>query len=103
MYNHLMSNLIVMLLKLKVTMNYHMEKNLLQLILFRLINELMIVLFKNKIDFHEIEGILYKKYPEYKKKENYFTFNGSKIERWDTLEENGIIGCTIILNTIDNK
>ena len=61
------------------------------------------IVCKNKTGFYEIEGALYKKYPEYKKKENYFTFNGTKIERWDTLEENGMVGYTIILNTIDNK
>ena len=61
------------------------------------------IVCNNKTYFNEIENDLYKKYPDYKEKDNYFMFNDSKIERNDTLEKNGIIGYTIVLNTIDNK
>ena len=61
------------------------------------------IICKNKTYFYEIESSLYKKYPEYKKDDNYFMFNGLKINRWDTLEENGINGYNIILNKIDDK
>ena len=56
------------------------------------------IICKNNTNFHEIEGELYDKYPEYKENENYFMFNDLKINRWKTLEENGIKGYTIILN-----
>ena len=59
------------------------------------------IVCKNKTNFYEIEGNLYRKYPEYKKYNKYFMFCGSKIERWNTLEENGIHGYTIVLNKID--
>ena len=55
------------------------------------------IICKNKTKFHEIEDNLYQKYPEYRKNDNYFMFNGLKINRWCTLEENGINGYTIIL------
>ena len=61
------------------------------------------IICKNRTNFYEIEGNLYKMYPEYSENDNFFTFNGSKINRWKTLEQNGINGYTIILNTIDNK
>ena len=60
------------------------------------------IICKNNTNFHDIEGELYDKYPEYKENDNYFMFNGNKINRWKTLEENGINGYTIILNKIDN-
>ena len=61
------------------------------------------VVCKNKTKFHEIEDELYVKYPEYAKNDNYFMFNGLKVNRWKTLEEIGINGYTIILNKIDNE
>ena len=54
------------------------------------------IICKNKTKFHEIEGELYAKYPEYAENDNYFMFNGLKINRWKTLEEIGINGYNII-------
>ena len=61
------------------------------------------IICKNKTKFHEIESELYVKYPEYAESDNYFMFNGLKINRWKTLEEIGILGYTIILNKIDDE
>ena len=61
------------------------------------------VVCKNTTNFYEIESNLYKKYPEYRENDNFFMFNGLKINRWETLKENGINGYTIIINAIDNK
>ena len=52
--------------------------------------------------FHKIEDMLYEKYPEYLEDENYFTVNGIKINKYKTIEENGIkYSDIIILNTYD--
>ena len=52
----------------------------------------------NKNDkFIKIEELLYERYPKYKKVENYFLFNGDRIKRFNTLEENGIRDNSIIL------
>ena len=61
-----------------------------------------IVISKNYKKFHEIETQLYEKYPDYGKSENFFMFNGSQINRWESLKDNGIIGYTIILKKIDD-
>ena len=61
------------------------------------------IICKNKTKFNYIECKLYDKYKEYKENDNYFMFNGKQINRWKTLEENGINGYTIILNKIDNE
>ena len=51
-------------------------------------------------EFHNLESQLYKKYPEYKKSENYFVFKGNKVNRFDTLRDIGIIEYVVMLNTI---
>ena len=56
------------------------------------------IICKNKTEFHNIESILYNKFPQYKEEENYFMCNGNKIKKFKTLEENGINAYTIILN-----
>ena len=61
------------------------------------------IVCKNKTNFFEIENSLYKKYPEYSENDNFFMFHGLKINRWKTLQQNGINGYTIILNMIDDK
>ena len=61
------------------------------------------IICTNKTKFYEIEVELYDKYPEYKENDNYFMFNGFKINRWKTLEENRINGYTIILNKIADE
>ena len=48
------------------------------------------VICKNTEEFHKIEGQLYKEYPEYTENENYFILNGKKINKYKTLEQNGI-------------
>ena len=60
------------------------------------------IICKNKTKFHEIEGLLYEKYPEYTNCENFFMFNGLTINRWKTLEDNGINGYTIMLKKIED-
>ena len=62
------------------------------------------VIRKNTDEFHKIEGELYKKYPEYSENENYFIFKGKKVNRYKTLEQNGIKNNdVIILNEIMNE
>ena len=61
------------------------------------------IISKNKSKFSEIEKALYMKYPEYLKNENFFMWDGTNIDKLKTLEENGIIGYTIMLKTIDNE
>ena len=60
------------------------------------------VICNNKTKFHEVESQLYEKYPEYTGSENFFVFNGIKIDRWKTLEENSIHGYTIMLKKIED-
>ena len=59
-------------------------------------NILHSVLCKNTDQFKRIKDIIYDKYPEYKENENYFLFNGKKINENETLEENKIIDGSII-------
>ena len=58
-------------------------------------------LCKNTDKFTRIEKLIYEKYPEYKKTENYFFVNGNKINKNETLEENKIKNSDII-TIIDN-
>ena len=48
------------------------------------------VLCKNTDEFYKIEGLLYKEYPSYTENENYFLVDGQKINKYKTLEQNGI-------------
>ena len=53
--------------------------------------------------FSKLQGKLFLEYPQYKKQNNFFTINGKKINKSETLEKNGIKnGDTIFLNTNDN-
>ena len=56
---------------------------------------------KSDMEFHDIESQLYKKYPEYRKRENNFMFKEKKIDRFDTLEDIGIIEYVIMVNKIE--
>ena len=57
---------------------------------------------KDKQKFNELENILYEKFPNYKKNENFFTVNGNKINKSKTLEENKIKdGDVIQLNAFE--
>jgi len=49
-----------------------------------------IAVAKNTDKFLKLEEILYEKYPNYRGSDNYFIFNGNKVKRNKTLEENNI-------------
>ena len=55
------------------------------------------IICKNIDEFYKIESQLYKKYPEYTENENFFILNGKKINRYKTLEQNGIKNNDIII------
>ena len=58
---------------------------------------------KNNDNFSKLEDILYNKYPNYKDTENYFLFNGKRINRNRTLEENKIKNNDVLtLNKIED-
>ena len=56
-------------------------------------------LCKNTDKFTKLESLLYEKYPEYLENEgeHYFIVNGGKINRYKSLEENGIHNSDIII------
>ena len=55
------------------------------------------VICKNTDEFYKIESQLYKKYPEYTENENFFILNGKKINRYKTLDQNGVKNNDIII------
>ena len=55
------------------------------------------VICKNTDEFYKIESQIYKKYPEYTENENFFILNGKKINRYKTLEQNGVKNNDIII------
>ena len=60
------------------------------------------IICKNSEQFNIVENRLYEKFSEYKEYENYFTFNGNKVNKYLTIEENKIrYGDNILLNIID--
>ena len=61
------------------------------------------IICKNITKFHDIEGQLYEKFPEYEDGENFFLFNENRINRWRSLEDNGIHGYTIMLKKLKIK
>ncbi len=61
------------------------------------------VMCKNTDEFHKVEGLLYKDNPQFKENENYFLLNGQKINKYKTLEQNGVKNNSqILLFGIDN-
>ena len=57
---------------------------------------------KNTEKFNVLENRLFEKFSEYKESENYFTFNGNKINKYMTIDENNIKnGDVILLNVFD--
>ena len=52
---------------------------------------------KNTDKFIDVENKLYDVYPEYKKSENYFTVNGNKIIKSNSLAQNNIKNSDIII------
>ena len=60
------------------------------------------IICKNTDKFNRVEDRLYDCYSEYAENENYFTFNGIKINKYKTLKDNNIKNNNIImLNTIE--
>ena len=57
---------------------------------------------KNTDRFVKIEEKIFNEYPEYKEYNTYLTVNGNVIERFKTLEENGIKDGNIIIINIDD-
>ena len=55
------------------------------------------IIRKNTDEFYKIESQIYKKYPEYTENENFFILNGKKINRYKTLEQNGVKNNDIII------
>ena len=55
------------------------------------------IICKNTDEFYKIESQLYKKYPEYTENENFFILNGKKINKYKTLEQNGVKNNDIII------
>ena len=55
------------------------------------------IICKNTDNFSQIEQILYEKFPEYKETENYFLYGSRKINRYKTIEENGLEYSAFIL------
>ena len=52
---------------------------------------------KNTDKINDIEKMLYKKFPDFPKTENYFLCNGASIEKFKSLEENKIKDGDILL------
>ena len=62
------------------------------------------IICKNTDPFTKIEGILYKRYPEYRNSHNYFIVNNYRVSKYNTLKENNIKNNDIItLVKIDNE
>ena len=60
------------------------------------------IICKKTEQFEEIENKLYNEYPQYRKTSNIFIFNGIRINKYKTLEENKINNnAIIILEVID--
>ena len=60
------------------------------------------IICKNTEKFNILENRLFEKFSEYKESENYFTFNGNKINKYMTIDENNIKnGDVILLNVFD--
>jgi hypothetical protein len=60
------------------------------------------IICKNSEQFNLEENRLLEKFSEYKEYENYFTFNGEKVNKYMTIDENKIKnGDNVLLNIID--
>ena len=55
------------------------------------------VICKSTDEFHKIEGGLYKKFPEFAENENFFLVKGKKVNKFKTLEQNGIKDNDVII------
>ena len=57
------------------------------------------IICKNTDDINKIESELYKEFPDYIKSDNYFSFKGQKINKFQTFEMNHINnGDLIVIN-----
>ena len=90
-------------LKSKLPFELNKDETLLTIIFISLDQKLHYsLLCKNTSRFNTIENILYEKFPEYRKTENYFISEGRTINKSMTLEENKIkLNDIIILNPYD--
>ena len=80
------------------------EKEKLMTIIFTSVDEKLLfsVIWKNTDKFNIIENKLYEEYPIYYESENYFTVNGSKINKAKSLVDNKIYNNDVILlNLLD--
>ena len=80
------------------------EKEKLMTIIFTSVDEKLLfsVICKNTDKFNIIENKLYEEYPIYYESENYFTVNGSKINKAKSLVDNKIYNNDVILlNLLD--
>ena len=57
---------------------------------------------KNTTPFVQLEEKLYEEYPEYKETDNYFLYNGGKLRRFKTIEENQIKSGKPIILYVNN-
>ena len=72
-------------------------------VIFSSINQdlLYSVICKNTDKFTKIENILYDEFPGYRETQNYFIFNGQKIDKYKNLDENNLFNSAVIqLNQI---
>lgn len=61
------------------------------------------IICKNSDKFTQIENIIYDEYTEFKNFQTYFLFNGRQIEKYKTIEENGITdNGVIVMNKIED-
>ena len=87
-------------LKSKIGFDLKKEEKLMTIIFISFDEQIYYsVICKNTDKFNRIEELLYEKYPEFKISENYFFHQEKKINRFNTIEENGIkYSDLIILN-----
>ena len=95
-------NLNTQINKLKMNQNTNLDFIKSEILCIQFISIDEIVDFAKNTDiFGHLEEQLYKHYPDYKETNNYFTCNGSVIDRSKTLEENKIRNSDkILLNRV---
>ena len=90
-------------LKLKISVELSKEDKLISVIFISFDQKIHYSMICKSNDlFSRLENELYKEYKSYKETENYFLVNGKRINRYNTLEQNGIKNSDIIsLNIIE--
>ena len=61
------------------------------------------IICKNKTKFFTVEEQLYEKYPQYLEDTNFFMFKGHTINRFKTLEDNGLKHILLYLKKLKTK